>query len=322
MIKDFQTYINEGLFDRSQSEFIIKKTDKGVEQIYIPRTKSELYEYIKRLIDEQGGTDHPNLNNIDISHLHEPGCFDYLFSAINGGFNVCPDISSWKMNKECRANGMFAGNNVIKEFVIPDGITQLGEQFFKCASLESVVIHDGISRIGNHAFQECSNLTSVVIPDTVTVIENGAFFDCLGLTSIELPDSITQMGEYVFWDCNHLEHINIPKGIRTITRSMFTFCSKLESIEIPDNIKGIDDHAFSCCGLKSIVIPNSVTYIEPYAFYECFSLERVEIPDSMKKIGDDAFESCRNLKSLEIPDKCRIDGRIAPLPTKITRRRT
>jgi len=321
MIKDFQTYINEGLFDRSQSEFIIKKTDKGIEQIYIPKTKAALYDNIKRLIDEQGGTDHPNLNNIDISELHEPDCFDCLFGPARSGFNVCPDISSWKMNEECSTVGMFYGNDVIKEFVVPEGITRLDEQFFReCPSLESVIIHDGISCIGNHAFQECKNLTSVVIHDTVTVIENGAFFQCEGLSSIKLPNSITQIGEYTFWGCNHLEHINIPKGIRTITRSMFVFCSKLESIEIPDNIKGIDDHAFSCCGLKSIVIPNSVTYIEPYAFYECFSLEHVDIPDSVGKIGDDAFSSCRKLKSIKIPYKCKIDGRIAPLPTVVTRR--
>ena len=34
MIKDFQTYINEGLFDRNQSEFNIRKTDKGIEHVY------------------------------------------------------------------------------------------------------------------------------------------------------------------------------------------------------------------------------------------------------------------------------------------------
>ena len=320
MIKDFQTYINEGLFDRSQSEFIIKKTDKGVEQTYIPKTKSELYDTIRRLIDEQGGTDHPNLNNIDISELHEPDCFDCLFGPARGGFNVCPDISNWKMNEECSTIGMFYGNDVIKEFVVPEGITRLDEQFFReCPSLESVVIHDGISCIGNHAFQECSNLTSVVIPDTVTVIENGAFFKCEGLPSIKLPNSITQIGEYTFWGCNNMSQINIPNGLQVINRNMFSFCTGLEYIEIPDNIKEISDHAFSCCGLKSIIIPNGVTYIGFYAFYECFSLERVEIPDSVRKIGDDAFESCRKLKSIKIPYNCKIDGRIAPLST-VTRR--
>ena len=323
MIKDFQTYINEGLFDRSQSEFIIKKTDKGIEQIYIPKTKAALYDNIKRLIDEQGGTDHPNLNNIDISELHEPDCFDYLFSPKKGGFNICPDISDWKMNEECRTIGMFYGNDIIKEFVVPEGITRFDEQFFReCPSLESVVIHDGISCIGNHSFHDCSKLTSVVIPDTVTVIENGAFVECSNLTSIELPDSITQIGEYAFWSCNNLKHVNIPKGMRMINRDMFSFCASLESIEIPDNIKEIDNNAFSCGGLKSIVIPNGVTRIGLCAFYKCFFLEHVDIPDSVEKIDDDAFGSCRKLKSIKIPYKCRIDGRIAPLPTVVTRRRT
>lgn len=322
MIKDFQTYINEGLFDRNQSEFVVKRTDKGIERIYIPKTKDELYDTIRTLIDEQGGTDHPNLNNIDISYLHEPDCFDYLFSPVKGGFNVCPDISSWNMNKECSAIGMFAGNNVIKEFVVPEGITQLGEQFFRNTTLESVVIPEGVSCIRNHLFMECSNLTSIVIPDSVTIIENGAFFECSSLTSIALPNSITDINDYAFWSCSKLKHINIPKGMKSIKREMFGFCTGLESIEIPDNIKEISDQAFSCSGLKSIVIPNGVTHIGLYAFDECFSLEHVEIPDSVRQIDDDAFGSCRKLKQLELPDKCRISGRITPLETKLTRRHT
>jgi hypothetical protein len=70
MIKDFQTYINEGLFDRNQSEFNIRKTDKGIEQIYIPKTKDELYMYIKLDIEQakkDGTYPDVNLNNIDVS---------------------------------------------------------------------------------------------------------------------------------------------------------------------------------------------------------------------------------------------------------------
>ena len=72
MIKDFQTYINEGLFDRNQSEFNIRKTDKGIEQIYTPKTKDGLYEYIDIAIEKakkDGTYPNVNLNNIDVSEL-------------------------------------------------------------------------------------------------------------------------------------------------------------------------------------------------------------------------------------------------------------
>ena len=72
MIKDFTTYINEGLFDRNQSEFTIRKTDRGVEQVYVPKTKEELYEYIYIAVEQakKDGT-YPNvdLNNINVSEL-------------------------------------------------------------------------------------------------------------------------------------------------------------------------------------------------------------------------------------------------------------
>ena len=95
MIKDFKTYINEGLFDRNQSEFVIIKTDKGIEQIYIPKTKEELYSYIDLDIEQakkEGTYPNVNLNNIDVSELGDDdlnGLFSDKIYMIN------PDISNW-----------------------------------------------------------------------------------------------------------------------------------------------------------------------------------------------------------------------------------
>ena len=58
-----------------------------------------------------------------------------------------------------------------------------------------VIIENGITSIGNSAFDYCSLLTSVTIPNSVTSIGNYAFFGC-GLTSINIPSSVTTFGEY------------------------------------------------------------------------------------------------------------------------------
>ena len=45
-------------------------------------------------------------------------------------------------------------------------------------------IPDGVTTIGENAFDSCSNLVSVTIPDSVITIGNFAFFDCISLTNV------------------------------------------------------------------------------------------------------------------------------------------
>ena len=54
------------------------------------------------------------------------------------------------------------------------------------------VIPNGVTSIGNSAFKDCSRLTSVVIPDSVTSIGNWAFEDCSSLTSIKYRGTQSQ----------------------------------------------------------------------------------------------------------------------------------
>ena len=99
-------------------------------------------------------------------------------------------------------------NSTIKEVVIPDTVTTIGEYaFLHCTSLMSVVIGDSVTSIGDYAFSHCTSLTSVVIPDSVTSIGGSAFYDCDSLTSVVIGDSVTSIGEKAFKDCESLTSI-------------------------------------------------------------------------------------------------------------------
>jgi hypothetical protein len=50
--------------------------------------------------------------------------------------------------------------------------------------------------------------------------------------------------------------------------------------------------------LKNIVLPQSLTAIEPYAFRDCSGLTSVIIPSGVKKIGSWAFRACSGLKTV------------------------
>ena len=111
----------------------------------------------------------------------------------------------------------------------------------------SFVIPDGVTRIGEHAFSDCTSLTSITIPDGVTTIGDYAFSDCPELTSITLPDDVTYIGREAFSYCFSLTYINIPTGVTTIGDSAFFGCSSMTSIIIPDSVTTIGYSAFIAC---------------------------------------------------------------------------
>ena len=175
--------------------------------------------------------------------------------------------------------------------------------FWSCSSLNSVVIGNGVTSIGDRAFSGCSSLMSIEIPNSVTSIGSRAFEHCRYLTSIEIPDSVTSIGFSAFEYCSSLTSIEIPNGVTSIGSSAFCYCSNLTSVVIPDSVMSIGDNAFNgCSSLTEIVIPDDVTSIGDNAFNGCSSLTSIEIPNGVTSIGSSAFCYCSNLTSVVIPD--------------------
>lgn len=59
----------------------------------------------------------------------------------------------------------FMFNKQLTEYVIPDGVTEIGLGAFEgCTSLKSVTIPDSVTKIGCYAFNGCASLKSVTIP--------------------------------------------------------------------------------------------------------------------------------------------------------------
>ena len=75
------------------------------------------------------------------------------------------------------------------------------------------------------------NIESYVIPNCVTSIGDGAFSYCSSLHSVFIPDSVTSIGDCAFWDCSSLSKIVIPSSVTSIGDSAFSECN------IPDNLR-------------------------------------------------------------------------------------
>ena len=91
-------------------------------------------------------------------------------------------------------------------------------------ALKTAIIEDGVTSIGNDAFNGCKQLTSITIPSTMETIALRAFLECTLLEKVEIamPSNITTIGESAFYNCSSLQSITIPAGIKTIETNTFT----------------------------------------------------------------------------------------------------
>jgi len=178
--------------------------------------------------------------------------------------------------------------------------------------IKSVEIWNGVSSIGNYAFDNCRNLTSITIPTSVKSIGSYAFVGCISLKSVEIPEGITAIKERAFYACSSLMSVVIPQSVFTIEDFAFYGCSKLPSIIIPEDVTSIGTDAFAfCSSLTSIAIPEGVTWIMDNTFYGCSNLTSITISSSVASIGDYAFNNCSSLTNVLIPSKVSYLGRFA-----------
>ena len=68
-------------------------------------------------------------------------------------------------------------------------------------------------------------------------------------------------------------------------------------------VVGINDATFAyCTGLRSVTMPNTITYLGQSAFYGCSVLRNVNLSNKIDYIRDNTFAYCTALYSIVIPD--------------------
>ena len=109
--------------------------------------------------------------------------------------------------------------------------------------ITTVVIENGVSAIGNYAFQNCGSLASVKLADSLQIIGRYAFNGCDNLESIDLPDGVIMIGDRAFRGTG-LTEVTIPRTVTDIGERAFVTCSNLKTATIEGTQTQIGDYAF------------------------------------------------------------------------------
>jgi hypothetical protein len=188
------------------------------------------------------------------------------------------------------------GSDCVGTVVIANGVTRIGtDAFYGATYITSVDIPDTVVSIGSQAFYEATALSNVVFGSSVASIGSYAFFST-ALTSVALPNSLVDIDNAAFQNVSSITSLTFGDSLETIGAYAFYNLSAVTSLNFPDSLETIGAYAFYNSGISDLYIPNSVTTIEQRAFENSVNLSRVEIGSGVTTIGMNAFSNTNLLR--------------------------
>ncbi len=229
-----------------------------------------------------------------------------------------------------------SGNGAIKNYPQNSNITD--DWRGKRGEIKNVVIHEGVTHIGENAFYNCTGLNVVNIPKSVTSIAANAFYWCDNIKTVYYNGSTADWHRITKGSNNaRLLSANLvcaadrkkttPAGSAktpwTLVDGVLTITGKgpmenfahgdtkhwlagkndITRVVISEGITTIGESAFyDCKNLKSVSTPKTVTSIGKSAFHGCKSLTGMSMPKSITSIGDNAFSGCESFSAVSLSE--------------------
>ena len=239
------------------------------------------------------------------------------FSDCNGLTAVhVSSIEAWCGIKFCDysanplayAKNLYQKGKLVTSVVIPEGVTRIGDYtFYNCTDLVSIKLPESLKEIGERAFYNCRSLTSLTISESVTSIGGYAFAGCTGelivkcdvlngvfgsskFSKVVVGAKVSKIGDDAFDNCTELRELIIEEGDEPL------------SLGYSSGSKGL----FFECPLEKVFIGRDLSYKAEakygYSpFFDNRKLSEVVFGDFVTKIGWHAFDDCSNLTSVVIP---------------------
>ena len=192
--------------------------------------------------------------------------------------------------------GFLIEDGVLKKYTGPGG---------------DVTVPDGVTVIGDRAFEHCEGLRTAVIPDSVESVGSFAFRGCPRLEAVRVGDGVRKIGLFAFAECGALSEVWLGKNVFSVDWYHFKE-SAPRAVRVSEDSKTLlseDGAVYSRDGktliyypsgreARTVAVPDRVEVIGKFAFRYCAHLETVRTGDGVREIEAHAFLGCAGLKEV------------------------
>lgn len=182
--------------------------------------------------------------------------------------------------------------------IIPESYEGKPVTGIKSGAFSHAVYGSGCS--GTYTFG--MTLSSLTLPSTIKTVESGAFTSDDGYyVTVDLHYGLgARCGKLIYKGT--LEDwfgMDFGSSAFSYDTELYINGAKVTDLVIPETVTKINKYAFAYYGgLKSVTLHEKITVIEDGAFFNCQGLEEISFPCTDVSVGNSAFAECEQLKKV------------------------
>ena len=273
---------------------------------------------------------HFNVKVPDLVNGAEPKNRELLKGATD---KLGSELTKLLSNYETIGYKAFAANLNLTELEIPLEIHSIkSKAFVNCLNLRRIILHKGISVLGDELFSGCDALSNIEISGNPSYMirdgmlvdyRNGALMRATNTVDnvCVIPDKVVVVKASCF-ERSSIKEIILSPNTAVISSKAFIGCEKLQrfkSNRLSQSSSIVKKHFSVSDGIlyngdmtilvrfpsgyeeSSYIVEDSVNHIADGAFSGAVNLNSITFTSGLRTIGRKAFEHCGNITSLLLP---------------------
>ena len=195
--------------------------------------------------------------------------------------------------------GAFEKDKTVLKVIMPDSVEKMENAVFnECENLMEIRFSHSLKEIPAHTCSGCLALEKVIIPEGVTTIGDGAFNSGdipMSYSEIKFPKTLKSIEGEAFSNNDSVTEISLPDGLESIGTYAFSGNTSLVKVSFGDGITELSEGVFAGDTiLKNVVLPYGLKSIGRFVFDTDKNIEELYIPETVENIQSSML---RNVKS-------------------------
>lgn len=215
-----------------------------------PKGKTDKHFYVPQGVEAIWAFNNNYIESIYFPETTTSVPWTFMLNCPNINKIYVDNLDSWFKISACyffdspwQPYDLYIENQILKELVIPDGMTKLlGYTFYNCRSIESIIVPESLKSVGRYTFAGTAwmkNQTGdIIYLDNIAISNNSTS------SIISIREGTKYIADYAFSNyMNNIEAVVLPNSLKEIGEEAFIGAEKLKEIFIPESVEYIGAHA-------------------------------------------------------------------------------